>query len=191
MWLHRLLNRHSGDLPKPLETVRDKLLNPIHDQYNVVVNANTTRDELEQAPINRMSVSDTLQEQRFHVRAGHKNPIGGNQTLTFKRYASASGDIPGNPLSGWAGKLERGEALLSAILAKGGKSSGKVLSLISATPKGISTIEVTFDGTPDYRTLANALKQQGTSLDELVRHGYHARASARNADHAHLQTALF
>ncbi|NJN48120.1 MAG: hypothetical protein HC808_18410, partial [Candidatus Competibacteraceae bacterium] len=102
----------------------------------------TTRDELEQALANQNVSLDTLQEQGFHVRAGRKNPIGGQQTLTFKRYTSASGDIR-RSLSGRAGKLERGAALLSAILAKGGKSPEKVLAHFG-DPKGIPAVEITF-----------------------------------------------
>ncbi|MEE4379668.1 MAG: hypothetical protein V2J55_19445 [Candidatus Competibacteraceae bacterium] len=165
-------------MPKPLESAKDRLLNPIHNHYSVVVNADTTRGELEKALAEQNVSLDTLQKQGFHVRADRKNLISGKQTLTFKRNASSSGNIK-QSISGRAGKLERGKTLLSTILAQGGKAPEKVLNHFGTT-KSIPAVEVSFDGTPDYRTLTDSLKQQGTSLDELARHGYHARASEKD-----------
>jgi hypothetical protein len=174
VWLRRLLDRHDDALPEPLKAVKDRLLKPVYDQYSVTVNADTTQDELEKVLAEQNVSLETLQQQGFHVRAGRKSLINGTQTLTFKRYASSSGNIRQH-LSDRVGKLERGKTLLNAILTQGGKAPEQTFDHFGTT-KGIPAIEVSFDGTPDYQALTSALKQQGTSLDELVRHGYHARA---------------
>ncbi len=178
-WLRRLIDRHGDDLPEPLKPIRERLFEPLQDQYSVMIGADTTRADMEKALAKQNVSLQSLEKQGFHIRADRRNRGTGEQTLTFKRHASSSGGIR-QRMSGRAGKLARGKALLNKIIAQGGGQAPEKAFRHFGTAKEIPSVAVQFNGTPDYHTLTRALEQQGTTIDALSRNGYHVRASEKN-----------